>query len=188
MTTKALLLCILAMACVVDVRSVSGEVVKRLEFSSPDKRWQVVAEWEPNHHGYLFELHDLSNGKTYFKQKAVGDHEILPYRFNANWSPGGRYVAINLHYGRICQGVVVIDVSGKEPAECPLHLVEKALIPPELALIMVATEWVNETDLAFEAYLPYTLPRKSGDIDSCSLIVRMDRTKPTVIKKVEHRE
>ncbi len=85
---------------------------------SPDENWTVQARWvngEPSQDGYLWTLSNRKTGKVFFAEKPDPD-EILPHRFEVLWSPNSKYAAINIYYGRIVYGVVVIRLTD-DPVE-----------------------------------------------------------------------
>ena len=162
-----------------------ADVEKHLVFRSPNRRWQVTARWNTEHLGYVFDLQDRRSGKTYFKQAPVSDNEALPYRFSVVWSPGSRYAAVNLYYGRITQGAVIIDVSGREPemhTSCSPDPLEHS------DFLILAHHWRNATDLDVAADLPHFLPHPPGSNTHYSLVVRFAGHKSNVIRKTGSHE
>ena len=159
--------------------SARADKPKHVVYSSPDKHWEIIANWydATGTGGYLIELKDNSTGKTYFK---FSKNDGLPTRFDAVWSPDGKYAALNWYYGRIAQGVGIIDISGKEPVYHALH----EFLPNDGLpnFIITAGPWFNNTDLAVEASLPLFIAHKPGSDTDYDLIVRFEDHKGTVIK------
>jgi hypothetical protein len=157
-----------------------AEIEKNLVFRSPNRRWQVTARWDSGHLGYLFDLRDRRSRKTYFRQATVSDNEPLPYRFSVSWSPGSRYAAVNLYYGRITERAAIIDVSGRKPqmhTSCSSDPLESS------DFLVVANHWRNATDLDVDANLPLFLPHPPGSNTHYSLVVRFAGHESTVIRK-----
>jgi hypothetical protein len=129
----------------------NAEIEKTLTFQSPDKRWSVVAQWtDVNRGGYLWELRDSKTGKVYFKEEEgkITSNEALPYRFVAEWTKDGHYVAVYDYYGRITYDTLVIDVRPSEPREV-------TLFPKDLKDyngFSTSGQWLNNTDLKVEAF------------------------------------
>lgn len=160
--------------------SARAEEKKELDYSSPDHRWTIIARWVPDKHPYYqghytYELQDTRLGKSYFKETNMDE----PHRFSAYWSPSGRYVAINLYYGRIAYWVSIIDVAGKQPREI-------LLFPKKMTDyddFMTSTDrWLDDTSLEVEAYQPVNWSR-SHIATAYKLVVRFEKGGSRVVKK-----
>jgi len=147
-----------------------------LEFKSPNGKYRVVANWTgQGNSGYAWDVRNNKTQKSYFAEDKIQDNEALPHRFSAIWSPNGRYVAINLYYGRIAYCVTVIDTAGSEPREV-------SLFPKTVHKFddyqTSAGPWLNNTDLEVEAYRPlYQGPHQEYD-----LVVRFGKNGGRIIK------
>lgn len=155
-----------------------AEQPEREEFPSPDGKWKIVAHWNANRCVCLFDLLNTRNGRVYFDEssKISDEKEGFPQRVNAVWSPGGDYAALNLYYGRLLQGVVIVDVTGVEPAMQVFSLPDKFLKgrPP----LFFAEKWLNGTDLAL-----------SGEYESdAHLIARITDHKVSIIQRTGTRD
>jgi hypothetical protein len=166
--------------------SAGAEEKKDLSFGSPDGRWTVMAGWvsdkDPVYLGhYVYELRDARSGKAYFKETSTdeNDKSLHPHRLRACWSPDGRYVAINLYYGRIAYWVSIIDVFGKQPREIPLF---PKMMSDYDDFLTSANRWLDNASLEIEAFQPVNW---SGThyATTYKLVVRFEKGGSKVVKK-----
>jgi hypothetical protein len=136
---------------------------------SPDGKWEFAAHWYGNK-GYLWELKNLTDGKTYFARVKPDENEALPARIGVLWSLDGRYLAMNNYYGRIVYGVEVIAL-----ASIPSDKVqwrppdEELMIKPEDRkhwdksgeVNCTATKWEMDDVLVLDLNMRSTLTDKS---------------------------
>jgi len=165
--------------------SARAEEEKTLSYSSPDGRWKIVASWvsdkDPGYQGhYTYELQDIRLGKSYFKEtdRNEDDKVLHPHRFSAYWSPNGRYVAINLYYGKIAYWVSMIDVAGKYPREIPLFPKKMT----DYDDFMTSTDrWLDGKSLEVEAYQPVNWSG-SHIATAYKLVVRFEKDGAKVVR------
>jgi hypothetical protein len=172
------------------IPSSSAQDEKTLSYSSPDGRWKIVASWVPDkdplaHGHYTYKLQDLKLGHTYFKETARDENDkfLHPMRFSALWSPNGRYVAINLYYGKIAYWISMIEVTGRRPREIPLF--------PETMTtyddFMTSTgHWLDCRSLELEAFQPVNWSKNHTET-AYKLVVRFEKGGARVISKEKER-
>lgn len=124
-------------------------VPRHLVFPSPRGEWEIIADWVEKPGGRNYFLRNKKTGQAYFKRE-ISEPNILPRRFNAQWSPDGNYVVLNLYCGRALQGVVIVSVLPKKPKEMLLD----ELLPKEYLGFNLDASWNSEGELIVNACPP----------------------------------
>ena len=106
---------------------------KDITIPSPVGKWVFEAKWHPGHPvGYTWNLKNISSGKVFLADSPSRPDETLPVRLSGSWSEDGRYLALNIYYGRIAFDV---DVLGMENNRVVLtrfpRAMEKSMILPD---------------------------------------------------------
>jgi hypothetical protein len=135
-----------------------------IDSTSPDQAWTITARWVKNGavgEGYDWDVKSAKTGKVYFHEDVRKD-EALPHRFDVQWSSDSHYAALDIYYGRVVQGAMVIQLNVanpqlidptrsdfKKPMEKTLLRSEDlALYTGSARLLTGADRWINNTDLS----------------------------------------